>query len=866
MMVRRDNGAARWSVWRAGVIALCVMTAWVSRAGAEENGAPAFSMGGKAAWVESVEFTPALLQQPDARGAVSDGVRYLLIEDQILLGPTNTHYRHYVMQFITEAGVNQQSTVQVQYDPSYQRLEFHRLGLWRGGEWMDQMRPGIFRSMQREQSLEWRMLDGRTSVVAVPEDVRVGDALEVAYTIHGDNPVFEGRYVDSFLMGWWVPVDRQRLRVLIPAGRALRWWSYSNAPAPSEREAGGLRELRWDLRDLPPIQADGDTPVWYRAFPEIGLGEFATWADVAAWSVNLYPDTPLPKDLAPRIEDWRGLATEEERLQAALDFVQNEIRYFGLELGVGTHRANPPALVLLRRFGDCKDKAALLCALLKALDIDARPALVHTALRHKLKDEAPSPLAFNHVIVCVNRGAGRVWVDPTRIHQRGRAEDRHLPPYGYALVVAPDSRDLTTVEQPGTETPGIDLRERFDMPSFDEAAALTVVTRFSGHNAEEMRARLADTTRPVIEKEYLNYYAQRYPDIAAGGDLEVTDCPVTNILTVTEHYRIENLWTADVAGGAGSIQCELKAQEVSARALKPATVLRSMPLGVPFPFHIRQTIEVHLPEEWVATPERVTIEDPYMRYTSDVSYTNRVLTLDYHFQTLADAVPAEGTAEHIEKRRRIQDDLSYVLTYATPAEKLAFHLNWPLLGSIVMLALLALGVATFIFLHHPRGGGRPPPLPGDGPRGLGGWLVLVGFGLFARVPILLLQLWKTRYCFNANHWRLLTDPGSETYHSLWAPTLMQSLHAGTVFLVWTLLLIVLFFKRRRLFPKLMIGLLAAECVGCGAELVFTRQLPGISPAEIATIAYTLFRSILILGVWGTYLLVSRRVRNTFRNG
>jgi transglutaminase-like putative cysteine protease len=852
------------SLWSAGLAVLGLLLPSLRAEEPQGPQLPGFSLGEPAAWVDPAGFLPAQAQPPEERGLVNDGVRNLLVDNQVFLGPTNTQYRHFVRQFITEAGVNQQSTVKVQYDPAYQRLEFHRLGLWRDGVWMDRLRMDTFRSLQRELSLEWRMLDGRTTVVAVLEDVRVGDTLEMAYTVVGDNPVFGGRFVDAFLVGWWVPVDRQRLRVLMPPERSLRWWAHAGAPAPAERETGGRRELLWDLRDQTPIRAEGQTPAWHRAFPEIGFAEFETWAEVAAWAVGLYPDAPLPDDLAPMLDDWRRLDTDDARIEAALDFVQNEIRYFGLELGTGSHRANPPDQVLLRRFGDCKDKAALLCALLRALGLEARPALVHTVLLHTLKDEPPSPLAFNHVIVCVRRGDGVLWVDPTSSHQRGRIEHRYLPPYGYALVVAPDSRDLTAIERPAPEGPGVELRERFESLSFDEAATLTVVTRFSGREAEEMRARMADTTPQIIENEYLNYYARRYPGIALAGDLEVADDPGHNVLTVTEHYRIERFWEPVAPPDATPVTCSFHAQEINARVLKPATVLRTMPLQVPYPVHLRQIIEARLPDEWEISPETVEISSPHMRYASEVTYTNGLLTLEYRFETLADAVPAEAAAEHIEKLQRIQDDLSFTLTHTPTNGETPFALNWSLLGTSTMLAILMMGIAVVLLRHRSPTSQGPPPLPSAGPRGLGGWLVLVTIGLILRVPARLMQLVESRHNFNLHHWRALTEPGAESFHPLWAPGIQFSVHTIMVLLIWTLLLIALFFMRRRLFPKLMIGMLAAEAVEAAIEAAFAQHLPTYSPAEMQSAVLTLVMRLVILFLWGAYLLVSRRVRNTFR--
>lgn len=833
-------------------------TAW-----AEDAAPDTFTTADEPSWVDPLELDPAKIPAPGPRPDISDGTAWLLTEDQVRLGPpgeTNAYYHHYILQFLTESGVNNQSTIQVQYDPRYQRLEFHRLRLWRDGKSVDGLRREDFHTLQRELNLEWQMLDGRITVVALPKDVRVGDALEAAYSIHGDNPVFEGRYSGSFILGWSVPLERQRLRVLAPADRPLRWWSYSGAPSPQVLEQDGWREWRWDLENPTPVPSDGDLPAWLRTYPEIGLGEYASWAEVADWALRQYPGGPLPEDMAPMLQTWRGLETPEDRLLAALDFVQREIRYFGLELAAGSHRANPPALVLQRRFGDCKDKALLLCTLLREMGIEAYPALVHTALRRMLKEEPPSPLAFDHVIVCVRQGSSLIWVDPTRSHQRGGLDERYLPPYGYALIVEPGTRDLVPVPDFRSDLPGTHIEEHFHIPALDEPATLTVRTRYSGRNAESLRAWLADTSQTVIEKEYLNYYATRYPGIASDGPVTVEDSPDSNQLVVRERYRIDHLWGTKGTGETDWIKCELSAEEINTQAAAPRTVLRTHPLGVAFPVDIRQTIQAQLPEDWPVIPETITVENDAIRYRSTVTYTGQLLTLDYRFQTLADAVPAERVAAHVADLEKIREDLGYTLTHAP--ENAAWTPNWPILGSAAMLFLLSCGAAVALYRHRPARTPetpRPPPLPGE-PVGLGGWLALVGLGLCLRPFVQIKGLADSRICFDLSQWQFLTQPGGEQYHPLWAPALLFELHVFVLLLAWSILMLALFFKKRRSFPRLMVVLFLFELVCATIDHQLIQALP--APA-LASNDLSLASGIGIRLAWMAYLLLSRRVKNTF---
>src|SRR5262249_11813697 len=145
---------------------------------------------------------------------------------------------------------------------------------------------------------------------------------------------------------------------------------------------------------------------------------------------------PLPPELVAQV--WSGHETApSEKVLAALRFVQDEVRYVGIELGTASHQPSQPATVLARRFGDCKDKALLLCALLRQAGIDAQPALVDSRRGAGLDEWHPSPIAFDHAVVRLSLDGREYWVDPTLTGQGGALPEMFVPSYDRALVLAP---------------------------------------------------------------------------------------------------------------------------------------------------------------------------------------------------------------------------------------------------------------------------------------------------------------------------------------------------------------------------------------------------------------------------------------------
>ena len=94
-------------------------------------------------------------------------------------------------------------------------------------------------------------------------------------------------------------------------------------------------------------------------------------------------------------------SSDEEKTKAALQFVQDDIRYMGIEIGENSHKPADPSKVFAQRFGDCKEKSYLLCVMLRAMNIDASPVLINTVSKKSISELLPAPTDFDHLTVRV---------------------------------------------------------------------------------------------------------------------------------------------------------------------------------------------------------------------------------------------------------------------------------------------------------------------------------------------------------------------------------------------------------------------------------------------------------------------------------
>ena len=661
----------RATLWAALLIALACPAAAAK---------PNFTVQPPPAWVQPVAApSDADKKEPE------DGLRCMLDDRQVRVSSDGSQsYYHYVQQVTTAAAVEQVSQLRLDFEPSYQSLVIHHINVVRAGQTINALRPSEIKVIQREDELDKQLFNGTLTAVAVLNDVRPGDVIDYAYTVNGDNPVLAGNFADAFTLAHSDTCALLRVRLLWPAARRLFLRPHQTDLQPAVARGADEVEYVWERRDAPGVEYEDSLPAWYDPTPFVQLSEFETWADVARWAAPLYAPGELSPALKAQIEEWRKLPGEEERLLAARRFVQDEVRYLGIELGTYSHTPTKPSKVFERRFGDCKDKTLLLATMLNELGLEARPALVNTELRRGLDDWEPSPYAFDHVIVRAELNGKTYWLDPTISYQRGTLKNASTPEYERALVVAPDTQSLAEIPVTNPNGPTTSVREFFEVRSFDAPVSLTVTSTFRGPDADATRYRLAGQSREDMGKEYLNYYADRDPSIQPDGLPEVADDERANVITLTERYTIPDFWKDS--------KHEFPARYFGSALSKPGVSRRSSPLGVTFPYNVEQLTEIRLPHRQRVSTGEKTAEDEAMRFTARTDADGTVVRVHYTLVTKRDTVPVSKVEAHLATLDKAFDIASYELRQGPPIGPPSFIS--PAVGLFYLLVLG--GVVLFI--------------------------------------------------------------------------------------------------------------------------------------------------------------------------
>jgi len=363
--------------------------------------------------------------------------------------------------------------------------------------------------------------EGRIKVIDASGDVDVGYTF--GYTvISEDSPLF---YQDVWEFQGRLPTLVSRYTLNLPASWKASSITFNTAEV--KPQISGTNYI-WEMRNLAPIPPEPMSPAVVNIAPRIAVNyspennaqtvnrAFADWTDVSRWATGLHDSQVIIDDaVAAKARDLTANAkTELEKIRAIGSYVQN-LQYISIDIGVGYgngYRPRSSSLVLSRGYGDCKDKANLMRALLKTLKIEAYPIAIFSGDPTFVRAEWASPRQFNHCIIAVK--VSDETKSPTIINDAklGRllifdATDAYtpvgdLPDYlqgSMALIIAGDNGGLSKMP---VAPPEFDLLERNIEATLTETGSIKgkIHERANGQTSTVFRRELRELSASDYKK------------------------------------------------------------------------------------------------------------------------------------------------------------------------------------------------------------------------------------------------------------------------------------------------------------------------------------------------------------------------------
>lgn len=419
------------------LIALC--TSAVALAGDEPLYEPAPD------WVEKVEVS-TIERDPANNQIVND--TQIRIENGL-----EWEYKDIVYRIESLADLSNVGTLTAKWLPDKGDLIVHEISILRDGEVIDLVDQGeVMEVLRREQLLERKVLDGSlTATMAVP-GLQVGDELRMRHSVTTTDQAL-GDEVQSQVFLWREPrkiADFGRIRASWPTDIDVSYKAGPNfnLPAAEEREGHKWIEVKLPLEEAEDLPRG--VPLRYRRGTLLQIGTFADWAEVSSTMAPYYEtEGQLDglSDLLEKVEAIRAdYSTDLERAVAALELVQEDVRYLMNGLDGGNYLPQDVATTWEKKYGDCKAKTVILLAILDYLGIESEPVLASIRAGNAVPISLPIPGAFDHVLVRAEIDGGQYYLDGTSIGANIKTVG-NVPPFEYTLPIRASGAELEAIEQ-----------------------------------------------------------------------------------------------------------------------------------------------------------------------------------------------------------------------------------------------------------------------------------------------------------------------------------------------------------------------------------------------------------------------------------
>jgi hypothetical protein len=463
-----------------------------------------------------------------------------------------------------------------------------------------------------------------------------------------------------------IPLRRSRFTVQLPPGWEFTtvWANY----AEQKPQTIGANAFAWEVTDIPAIEIEPEMPPWEAVAGHMDVKYFprdaamrtktaGSWSDLGAWYSGLFvPQRSATPAIQQKVKELTaGIQDPLEKIKALATFSQREIRYAAIEIGIGGHQPHAAGDVFVHRYGDCKDKATLLSAMLQEIGVRSYLLFINTE-RGVVAPEFPS-LRFNHAILAIvlpdgmadsslyavlrDPKLGRLlFFDPTNEF----VSLGYLPPYlqdTYGLVATPNGGELLTLPLLPASTNRLLRKGELNLNAAGHLYGEIQEVRW-GDPAVQSREQFLGKQPADREKALARFLGNSLSSFT------LTSASVGNLENYDESLTLDYKFTAEgYAKTAGNLLV------VRPRVVgeKGSNILSGKPRKYPIEFRdaTRQDddFEITLPAGFVVDelPAPVNAECPYGSYRSEVKMDGNKLHYKRTYEIREILVPTQKLDE-----------------------------------------------------------------------------------------------------------------------------------------------------------------------------------------------------------------------------
>lgn len=473
-------------------------------------------------------------------------------------------------------------------------------------------------------------------LVNIPK-LEVGDVVHSVTRTTTERPIIPGQFSEENVLEGSGYIRHLTYEVFAPAGRplqriALRAEIPGAVTDSAQTNADGSVTYLWTVANVPRMFDEPAMPPYEMTLQRLYVSTLPDWQAVSEWYWNLSQPhldatTPAMRETVSNLT--AGATTDLEKIKAVFYYVSKKVRYMGLtpEKDRPGFEPHDVCLTFGKKYGVCRDKAALLVAMLREAGLRAYPVLISVGT--KRDPVVPDP-DFNHAIVGVETGKGSyTLMDPTDENTRDL-----LPSYDCDqsyLICRPEGEKLLTSPVKPPEQNLMRVRTTGTLSAAGELDARTDLS-FEGVNDDAYRNAFVkmkpDDVRRFFERD-LKY-------VLPGAKLKSLTLTPASLLDMSSnlHVTIEFSAAGLIASGHGKAIVTLpwigKGVGILNFILRDAGLeKRKYPMQTGTTGGLDEEVSLKLGtgfDQVVSLPQCPPVDDPCLSSREQVAFTNGILT------------------------------------------------------------------------------------------------------------------------------------------------------------------------------------------------------------------------------------------------
>jgi hypothetical protein len=462
-----------------------------------------------------------------------------------------------------------------------------------------------------------------------------------------------------------LPRMQQSFTLALPVG-----YTYTTTWA-HHAQVGGVdletHQYRWEMNDEPGIDLDqvpmspGEGALAARmtvhyAGPGLAEPQDGTWQGIGEWYAGLARDrlVSAPDIAAKAAELTAGKTDFYDKAEAIGEFVQQKIRYVAIKMGVGGYQPHAAEDIFRGRYGDCKDKATLLSAMLSSVGIHSALVMVDTE-RGVVDPEDPS-IAGNHMIAAIEIPAG---YESPKLHSVVTAKTGkrylifdptwYLTPFGqlednlqgsYGVLMEGDESQIIQLPLMDPMLNTIRRTGSFELSADGTLTGSVTDKRFG--DLAEYRRRIFSTEDETKQKEYMDRVMARDFTAASMTGLKVENVDALNKDLTTAF----DLRASHFASFTGPLLM-VRPRVLGSYELDVDRKVRHVAINLKQTMQGTDEFDIELPEGYVVDelPDPVKVDLGFASYVSSTELHGRVLHYSRTYTVRQVTVPAAKYAE-----------------------------------------------------------------------------------------------------------------------------------------------------------------------------------------------------------------------------